>query len=79
MQVLQRVIRGDYRFPQSVPVSPACKDLLSRILVVNPSERITIQGIQQHPWSALFPHAVSSCNVPIACMCRTVQHLPAPG
>lgn len=49
-QVLQRVIHGDYTFPSSIPVSDACKDLLSRILVVDPNKRIDIKGIQSHPW-----------------------------
>jgi serine/threonine protein kinase len=50
LQVLQRVTHGDYYFPASIPVSDSCKDLLRKILVVKPEERITVEGIQEHPW-----------------------------
>ena len=43
-------MRGDYRIPQSATVSAECRDLLARVLTVSPRSRITIQGIQQHPW-----------------------------
>ena len=60
-QVLQRVIKGDYKIPPGVAVSPHCRDLLARILVVDPSRRIDIQGIQQHPWCAAL---VPGCSRP---------------
>ena len=47
---MQRVTSGDYKLPSSVPISPECKDLLARILTVDPRRRITVQQIQQHPW-----------------------------
>lgn len=50
LQVMDRVLRGDYSFPLSVPVSDSCKDLLKRILITDPALRITIEGIQQHSW-----------------------------
>jgi serine/threonine-protein kinase SRK2 len=50
VQVLQRVIRGDYVFPRNFPISDECKDLLSKILVVDPEKRLTVQQVQQHPW-----------------------------
>ena len=31
-------------------LTPECKDLLSRLLEVNPDTRITIQQILRHPW-----------------------------
>ena len=31
-------------------VSPECQDLLKRILVTNPKERIELGQILQHPW-----------------------------
>ena len=40
----------EYEFPPNVPVTQACRDLLCRILVADPLRRITIAGIQQHPW-----------------------------
>lgn len=49
-QVMERVLKGDYSFPSSMRVSDSCKDLLQKILTVDPALRITIEGIQQHPW-----------------------------
>lgn len=31
-------------------LSPECRDLLDKIFVVNPAERINIAQIQAHPW-----------------------------
>jgi serine/threonine protein kinase len=53
IQVLRRVGLADYELPSDVVVSDSCKDLLMRILVVDPTQRITIAQIQQHPWCVL--------------------------
>ena len=37
-------------YAAGIPVSPECRDLLSKILVGNPEKRFTIQQIQRHPW-----------------------------
>lgn len=50
VQVLQRVIKADFSFPHNIHVSEECKDLISKILVVDPEKRLTVQQIQQHPW-----------------------------
>ena len=52
MQVLERILAVDFRFPGSIPVSAECKNLLSRILVADPAKRASIEEIQQHPWCA---------------------------
>ena len=44
-KVLQRILVVDYVFPPAVPVSDECKDLISRILVADPNERITIEQV----------------------------------
>lgn len=49
-KVLRRIVRVDYEFPESVPVSDSCKDLLRRILVADPARRASIADIQAHPW-----------------------------
>ncbi|CAL8464870.1 g4405 [Coccomyxa elongata] len=48
--VLQRVIKADFVFPHNIHISDECKDLISKILVVDPEKRLTVQQIQQHPW-----------------------------
>ena len=52
-KVLYRIIAVDYHFPVRSPhgvVSDACKDLMRRIFVADPTKRITIPEIQAHPW-----------------------------
>lgn len=41
-KVLQRILVVDYVFPAKVAVSKECKDLLSKILVADPNQRITV-------------------------------------
>lgn len=50
----QKIIKADYVFlePWWDEVSANAKDLISRMLVVNPEDRITIEEIYAHPWMA---------------------------
>lgn len=41
-------------------MSSTCKDLLSKLLVIKPSERLTIPGIKQHSW--MKAHFVTTDN-----------------
>jgi serine/threonine protein kinase len=52
MQVLDRIMRVDFRIPKYPRISPECRDLLMRILVGDPDQRLTIAQIQKHPWCA---------------------------
>lgn len=47
---LQRILAVKYSIPPALKISPECQDLLSRIFVANPAERITLTQIKQHPW-----------------------------
>ena len=40
----------DYHIPSHVKLSEDCKSLLSRILVPDPTKRITIEAIYNSPW-----------------------------
>ena len=44
-------------------VSDVAKDLISRLLVVEPAKRLTVQQVRDHPWCA---EAVKKCaaNLP---------------
>jgi serine/threonine protein kinase len=46
--MIQQIRRGAYTFPSKV--SPECRDLLSKMIVVNPSDRFTIEQVLSHPW-----------------------------
>eukprot|EP01023_Acetabularia_acetabulum_P003982 TRINITY_DN1166_c0_g2_i1.p1 TRINITY_DN1166_c0_g2~~TRINITY_DN1166_c0_g2_i1.p1 ORF type:complete len:352 (+),score=48.30 TRINITY_DN1166_c0_g2_i1:107-1162(+) len=48
--MIQRILRADYIIPKSLTFTPECLDLLSKILVVDPNRRITIEQIFLHPW-----------------------------
>jgi serine/threonine-protein kinase SRK2 len=37
-------------FPDNASISAECRDLIQKILVANPAQRITIAKIFQHPW-----------------------------
>ena len=55
--VFQRVIEGNYRFPRRCKASDEVRDLVSKILVGNPSRRLgSLVGgdgdIRFHPWLA---------------------------
>ena len=43
-------LQVDYVFPDNANISAECRDLIGKILVANPAQRITIADIFQHPW-----------------------------
>ena len=52
-ELVRRIATASYSVP--VPLSPACADLLSRIFVVSPAARISVEDIARHPWCAAEP------------------------
>ncbi|MCO5609532.1 hypothetical protein L7F22_063760 [Adiantum nelumboides] len=49
-KTITRILSVQYTIPDYVHISSDCKKLLARIFVANPTKRITIPGIKQHPW-----------------------------
>ncbi|KAK9820580.1 hypothetical protein WJX72_011887 [[Myrmecia] bisecta] len=49
-KMMQAIISTQYEFPQGLALSPGCKDLISRVFVADPKQRISIPGIKAHPW-----------------------------
>jgi serine/threonine protein kinase len=45
-----KIERGEYRVPSTV--SNGARDLISRMLVVDPNERYSLEDIMRHPWFA---------------------------
>ena len=48
--VLQRIMGVKYSFPTNLHISRECLDMMSKIFVGNPANRISIAGIKSHPW-----------------------------
>ncbi|KAL6779047.1 SNRK2E [Auxenochlorella protothecoides x Auxenochlorella symbiontica] len=46
----RKIIKAEYDVPPSVPASADVLDLLARLLVADPRQRIPIAEIMQHPW-----------------------------
>lgn len=67
---MQRILRLQYKIPENGEVSDQLRDLLSKILVDNPQERLSMKEIQQHPWYLQdLPEGVMDMN----------NELPLPG
>ena len=49
-KTIQRIMGVKYSFPSNLQLSRECHDLMARTFVANPSQRITIEDIKQHPW-----------------------------
>ncbi|KAL6222546.1 hypothetical protein ACLB2K_005938 [Fragaria x ananassa] len=49
-KTIQRILNVQYAIPDSVPLSRECLELISRIFVSDPTARITIPEIKNHPW-----------------------------
>lgn len=49
-KTIQRIMGVKYSFPANLHLSRECHDLMSRIFVANPTQRVTIAQIKEHPW-----------------------------
>nr|QSH71607.1 serine/threonine-protein kinase SAPK7-like [Hedychium coronarium] len=49
-KTIGRIVAVQYKIPEHVHISQDCRQLLSRIFVANPTRRITIREIRNHPW-----------------------------
>ena len=46
----RKIVNAEYPIPPDVPVSYECVSLVRRILVADPSQRLSIEDIKLHPW-----------------------------
>ena len=44
------ILEGVFDFPETPQLTPEAKDLLRRILVLDPLERISLEEVRKHPW-----------------------------
>ena len=49
-KVLERIKRVEYTIPKWPRITPECRDLITTILVADPTRRLTVPQIQAHPW-----------------------------
>ncbi|KAJ6830176.1 uncharacterized protein M6B38_355180 [Iris pallida] len=49
-KTIGRIMAIQYKIPDHIRLSQDCKHLLSQIFVTNPTKRITIREIRNHPW-----------------------------
>ncbi|KAJ7952915.1 Protein kinase superfamily protein [Quillaja saponaria] len=49
-KTIQRILSVQYSIPDFVQISPECRDLIARIFVSDPAQRITIPEIWKHVW-----------------------------
>lgn len=45
-----RILKNNYSFPTNTPISEEAKDLIKKILVLEPTKRLTLDEILQHPF-----------------------------
>ena len=46
----KKFYNAEYPLPKEVPASPQCIDLLKKLLISKPDQRLGIDGIMKHPW-----------------------------
>ncbi|XP_010937485.1 serine/threonine-protein kinase SAPK2-like [Elaeis guineensis] len=49
-RIFERILDVQYSIPDHLLISMECKNLLSRIFIADPKQRITMQEIKSHPW-----------------------------
>lgn len=48
--MMDRIVNMQWAIPTNIEISPECRDLLTRMLVRDPDDRITMAQIHKHPW-----------------------------
>lgn len=48
--IVRNIKMANYHWPRTLQLTDEVKDLVNRILVPHSEQRITIEGIMQHPW-----------------------------
>ena len=51
-QTYERIKKIDLKFPKHL--SPEVQDMISRVLVYDPTKRINLEQIENHPWIQKF-------------------------
>ena len=73
-QIFHKIRMGKYRFSKDITLSPGVKDFIGKVLVMDPSQRMTAQQALEHPWIAQYnkvsdtPFSVSGCPAMPCCL-----------
>ncbi|KAK9795493.1 hypothetical protein WJX73_006956 [Symbiochloris irregularis] len=49
-RLARRIVAAQYTLPANVAVSPDCLDMLTKVLVAEPAQRMGMEDIKCHPW-----------------------------
>eukprot|EP00887_Chlorella_sp_A99_P006134 scaffold22.g6134.t1 len=49
-ETYKRILKVDLRFPGTPPISDGAKDLIRKLLVKNPQQRLPLDKVLEHPW-----------------------------
>ncbi|KAK9876094.1 hypothetical protein WA026_011202 [Henosepilachna vigintioctopunctata] len=68
MELYSRIKNDEVEFPETSKISANLKDLIKRMLVKDPKERITLPEIKQHPWVTMndacpLPSEEENCHL----------------
>lgn len=78
-KLYQKILHAEYSIPDFV--SPACQDLIRKILCQNPAERLSIAEIRQHPWYQQVKvrehHGIYVGKNPIPVDSEIIKQIPA--
>jgi len=79
----RRILKVNYTFPSTVPISDEAKELIKKILILDPAKRLTIDEILEDPFIKINMIAASLSQLsekkalPIPFMNEPIQTLPS--
>ena len=48
--IIRKILQAQYELPPGLQLSDSAKDLIRQLFIINPNQRISLEGIKQHPW-----------------------------
>jgi len=55
MELKNRVLKGEFKIPQNVNISPICLDMICKLIVLDPLHRCNFNDFLKHPFAASRP------------------------
>lgn len=77
--IVRNIKMANYHWPRTLQLTDEVKDLVNRILVPHSEQRITIDGIMQHPWYLKnLPDELRVCQHSTTCVHVHACHCRGP-